>query len=218
MPTHRKGDGWTIQSAAAILANPRYTGRQVWNRQRTDGDPTGPDDRFGQPGHDEVQRWNLAQDWVISEHAVHEALVSEQDFIAVQAIRAARPAEDGTTRTYLLTGLLRCGICGRRMDAHWVNDRPGYRCRHGHSSARSTNPSRPKNLYIREDHALVRLTELLEDLSHGGSIPEDLARYLRTEQLVITTNGITWTIESADGHGSETEEAHPQQMRMSFMG
>lgn len=84
------------------------------------------------------------------------------------------------------------------MDAHWVNDRPGYRCRHGHSSARSTNPVRPKNLYVREDHALVKLAELRTDLGHGGSTPDELARYLRSEQLVITTNGITWTIEPAD--------------------
>lgn len=30
-----KGD---LIAIAAILANPRYTGRQVWNRQRTDFD------------------------------------------------------------------------------------------------------------------------------------------------------------------------------------
>ena len=35
---HRTGARWTLRTAAAILANPRYTGRQVWNRQRTDFD------------------------------------------------------------------------------------------------------------------------------------------------------------------------------------
>ena len=30
---HRAGTGWTLRTVAAILANPRYTGRQVWNRQ-----------------------------------------------------------------------------------------------------------------------------------------------------------------------------------------
>jgi site-specific DNA recombinase len=30
---HRSGGGWTLRTVAAILANPRYTGRQVWNRQ-----------------------------------------------------------------------------------------------------------------------------------------------------------------------------------------
>lgn len=110
---HRNSDAWTIQSVAAILGNPRYTGRQVWNRQRTDRDPTEPDQLYGQPGHEQLHRWNLAQDWVVSEQPVHEALVSEQDFVTVQAIRATRPTQDGTTRIYLLSGLLRCGICRR---------------------------------------------------------------------------------------------------------
>ena len=33
---HRAGIGWTVRTVASILSNPRYTGRQVWNRQRTD--------------------------------------------------------------------------------------------------------------------------------------------------------------------------------------
>ena len=35
---HRTGAGWTLRTVTAVLANPRYTGRQVWNRQRTDLD------------------------------------------------------------------------------------------------------------------------------------------------------------------------------------
>jgi len=35
---HRTGAAWTLRTVAAILANPRYTGRQVRNRQRTDFD------------------------------------------------------------------------------------------------------------------------------------------------------------------------------------
>jgi site-specific DNA recombinase len=39
---HRTGFAWTLSTVAAILANPRYTGRQVWNRQRTDSDLVDP--------------------------------------------------------------------------------------------------------------------------------------------------------------------------------
>jgi len=39
---HRTGKAWTLRTVAAILANPRYTGRQVWNRQRTDFDLVDP--------------------------------------------------------------------------------------------------------------------------------------------------------------------------------
>lgn len=104
------------------------------------------------------------------------------------------------------------------MDAHWVHDRPGYRCRHGHSSARSADAARPKNLYVREDHALAKLAELQADLGRGGSTPEDLARRLRHNRLVITTNGTSWSIEPAEEQGTDAAEAHPQQMRMSFVG
>jgi hypothetical protein len=50
---------------------------------------------------------NPAQDWVISTRMAHPTLVSEADFVAVQAIRAVRPGADGTVRSYLLAGLLR---------------------------------------------------------------------------------------------------------------
>ena len=61
---HRTGAAWTLRTVAAILANPRYTGRQVWNRQRTDFDLVDPANTG--LGHKQVQRWNLPEGWVIS--------------------------------------------------------------------------------------------------------------------------------------------------------
>jgi site-specific DNA recombinase len=117
---HRSGEAWTLGTIAAILGNPRYTGRQVWNRQRTDRDPS--QHAGGQARA--VRRWNPVQDWVISEQVLHPALVSEEDFLAAQTVRAARPAQGGGHHRYLLAGLMVCRICTRRMDAHWVNGRP----------------------------------------------------------------------------------------------
>ena len=95
---HRTGAVWTLRTVAAILANPRYTGRQVWNRQRTDFDLVDPANTG--LGHRQVQRWNLPEGWVISRHPAHPALVSEADFIAVQDVTAPRgpagPACAGT--------------------------------------------------------------------------------------------------------------------------
>ena len=104
---HRTGGGWTLRTVAAILANPRYTGRQVWNRQRTDRESVPTPN--GIPVQREVMRWNSIEDWVISARLAHPALVSEADFVAVQTVRASRPTTDGSTRTYLLAGLLVCG-------------------------------------------------------------------------------------------------------------
>jgi site-specific DNA recombinase len=83
---------------------------------------------------------------VISERVLHPALVSEEDFLAAQTIRAARPRAGRRYHSYLLAGLMMCGICTRRMDAHWVNGCLGYRCRHGHTSGKLRPPDQPKNL------------------------------------------------------------------------
>jgi DNA invertase Pin-like site-specific DNA recombinase len=190
---HRSAAGWTLRTVAAILANPRYTGRQVWNRQRTDREPVdassgGRDDR-------EVMRWNQAQDWVISTRMAHPGLVSEPDFIAAQAIRAARPTGDGATRRYLLAGLVICGRCGRRMDAHWVNGRPGYRCRHGRTSAKPPANGHPKTLYRREDHLLADLTGHIDPgvTSLDGT---ELARHLRSNEMAIICDDVSCTVSS----------------------
>jgi site-specific DNA recombinase len=155
---HRTGAAWTLRTVAAILANPRYTGRQVWNRQRTDFDLVDPANTG--LGHRPVQRWNLPTGWVISRRPARPALVSEQDFIAVQNMSAPRGPAGPATRQYLLAGLLRCGRCGRRLESAWSNGKPSYRCRHGYTSATRPGPARPKNLYIREDQILPHLAAL----------------------------------------------------------
>jgi hypothetical protein len=60
-------------------------------------------------------------------------------------------------RRYLLTGLVACGTCGRRMESAWSHGRPAYRCRHGHTSAVPPGPDRPGNAYVREDRIVPRL-------------------------------------------------------------
>jgi len=60
---HRTGNTWTLHTVRAILGNPRYTGRQVWN---------------------------LPEGWVISARPAHPAIVTEADFIAAQDLGARR--------------------------------------------------------------------------------------------------------------------------------
>jgi len=172
---------------ATILANPRYTGRQVWNRQRSDYDPANRGERA-------TQRWNQPQDWAISKALAHPALVSEDDFVAAQAITATATPADGAPRTYALVGLLRCQICGRRMDSHWVHGRPGYRCRHGHTSAHPTTPDRPKTLYLREDRILTRIALTIEPAQPPD--PTTLANHLRAHGITILCNAHTCTLDT----------------------
>lgn len=182
---HRSGQAWNLRSVAVILAKPRYTGRAVWRRNQS-----------ATPGEG---RRMIAAKWAISAPSAHPALVTEADFVAVQQIRAARMTDDGAIRRYQLAGLIRCGPCGRLMDAHWVNGRASYRCRHGHNSARPAPPGRPKNLYVREDHLLGELTQRL--LIEGDAYASDAlaaVALLRSQAMVIVHDRTGWRVAVRD--------------------
>jgi hypothetical protein len=72
-------------------------------------------------------RWNEADDLVWSSTVVHDPILSVEEFAAAQAAfgpkqtRVKRTAASG--RTYVLTSLLRCGVCQRRMTAQWNHGR-----------------------------------------------------------------------------------------------
>jgi len=110
---NRSGCGWGLTTVQAILANVKYTGRQVWNRQPAHHTPA------HLPGPFKTQRWARTSEWVMSRQLAHPALVSEADFIAAQEITALPPPACGGVRRYQLVGLLRCGLCRRRMESCW---------------------------------------------------------------------------------------------------
>jgi site-specific DNA recombinase len=215
---HRTAAGWTLGAVTAILENPRYTGRQVWNRQRTDTELVDPANVT--LGHRSVQRWNLPDGWVISSRLAHPALVSEDDFVAAQDVNAARgpvPQDEPVLRRYLLAGLLACGVCGRRMESAWSNGKPAYRCRHGHTSAMAPDPARPKNTYIREDKLLPHLPALHLLLTTpavrarrrtragadvtGAANPGEVIGYLREHEITLTWNPASAALQA---RGTET--------------
>jgi DNA invertase Pin-like site-specific DNA recombinase len=190
---HRSGRAWMPTTVAAILANPRYTGRQVWNRQPTDQDRLDPHATIDRQR--DVQRRNPASQWAISQQVAHPPLVTEDDFVAVQAIHTAPVPADGTTRRYTLAGLVYCGICGRVMDSHWAYHHPAYRCRHGHNSAHTRTPDLPKILYVREDDLLNRIHQNSQLGLHDAD-PNEIARNLTDHDMIIVGDHATWTIET----------------------
>jgi site-specific DNA recombinase len=89
------------------------------------------------------------------------------------------------------------------MDAHWVHGRPGYRCRHGHTSSRSPNTPRATSLYVREDHILTTLPGHVADLgprSSGASAQTtdqgQTVAFLRTNNLLIICDTSGWTLQA----------------------
>jgi hypothetical protein len=104
-----------------------------------------------------------------------------------------------TAHCYRLTGLLICGICGRRLEGHWVHDRAGYRCRHGHTSARPRD-ERVRSVYWAERRILH---QLLYSLSYQGELPlfagiDDLLNHLQTRTVVIICAVTALRLETAE--------------------
>ncbi|MEU6131733.1 zinc ribbon domain-containing protein [Saccharopolyspora sp. NPDC047091] len=89
------------------------------------------------------------------------SVVTEEGCVAVQSVRAVRKTGDDAVRADALSGLVRCGVCGRRMDSHWINHRPGFRDRHGHTSTRQRAADQPKSLLRPEDRLSDWLTAQL---------------------------------------------------------
>ncbi|MFD2357294.1 recombinase family protein [Nonomuraea ferruginea] len=162
---HRSGIAWSKSAIRAILTNPRYTGHQVWNRQRKDEVLIDVDD-VGL-GHTTKLRWNSKHEWVWSETVVHPPIVSKGDFDAVQATLTGRgdrhtdKTRKRTPKPYQLRGLLYCGVCDRRMQGQWVNDAPYYRCRFPEEYALANRVMHPRNVYLREDRVVPRLDRWL---------------------------------------------------------
>jgi site-specific DNA recombinase len=152
---HRCGVAWNKFAVRAILINPRYTGHQVWNKQRKDEVLIDVDDVA--LGHTTKLRWNESKAWVWSDKIVHPPIIDRETFEQVQVMisgRSTAPAAHKPHRRqhpYALRGSLWCGICERRMQSHWVNDAPYYRCRFPAEYALANRVEHPLNVNLRED-------------------------------------------------------------------
>jgi site-specific DNA recombinase len=178
---HRTGEGWAKSAVRAILGNPRYTGRQVWNKQRKDEILLDVNDVAR--GYETRLRWNDTAQWVWSETLAQEPLVTAEDFEAAQAImadagrarRSSREAHQRITHPYILRGRLYCGYCGRRMQGQYSNHAPYYRCRYPKEYALASHIRHPGNVYLREADILPAIDKWLAVIF----TPHQLTRTIR---------------------------------------
>jgi site-specific DNA recombinase len=162
--SHRCGIAWAYSAVRAILLNPRYTGRQVWNKQFKSEELIDVND-VGL-GHTTKLRWNDPDKWIWSERPVHEPLIDDETFKQAQALLRVKGAAGErsprrTARPYALRGLMRCGICGRKMQGSWNNGKPHYRCQFLSQYAAKNKISHPASVYLREEQVLPHLDEWL---------------------------------------------------------
>lgn len=142
---------WAKTAVRAILANPRYTGHQVWNRQRKDEVLVDVDDVA--LGHQTKMRWNNTEAWIWSAEPTHDALVDRESFDAAQALfgitKQRPPREPIPGRSYLLTGMVHCDLCGRRMQGQWNHGQAYYRCKFPLDYPEPEG-GHPRSVYLRE--------------------------------------------------------------------
>jgi site-specific DNA recombinase len=145
-----------------ILTNPRYTGRQVWNKQRTDEILLDVEDVA--MGHTSVMRWNDPAKWVQSKQLAHTPLVEDETFTRAQEIltrpgtgRGGRHATHRTRNTYVFKGAVHRGVCQRRMQGQYAHGVAYYRCRFPQEYALANKVEHPRNVYIREDSVIEPL-------------------------------------------------------------
>jgi hypothetical protein len=152
---HRTGIAWSKSAIRAILTNPRYTGRQVWNKQRTDESLLNVEDVA--MGHTSVMRWNPRQQWIVSTEIVHPPIINMDTFNNAQALLHRRGRGPGgehkrhrARHLYVFTGALYCGLRDRKMQAHQANGEAYYRCRYAQEYALANTIQHPRNVYLRE--------------------------------------------------------------------
>lgn len=179
---HRRGDGWQGSTVRSILENPRYTGYAVFGRWTKTETLLDPDDVSA--GH--VVRFRRASPETVvrSRGPAHPEIVTVEDFTLAQLLRrskavgglaTARRSERTrrqTSRCHLFQGMIRCGLCGRKMECRFVGQRSFYRCRARASLPDSSPPpgSHPGSVSLREDAIQVPVTRWLASLLTAGHL------------------------------------------------
>uniref|UniRef100_UPI000E3D9417 recombinase family protein n=1 Tax=Allorhizocola rhizosphaerae TaxID=1872709 RepID=UPI000E3D9417 len=185
---HRDGRAWAKSAVRTILTNPRYTGREVWNKQRTDEVLVDVDDVA--LGHMPVMRWNPRDKWITSQEIVHESIVSDETFNAARDLlgsRAHKPAAHKPHRSrhpYVFKSLVYCSVCQRRMQGQHSHDVAYYRCRYPSDYALANRVDHPKNVIMREDLAIEPIDQWIAsvfDPARRDQTIELLARQVSAE-------------------------------------
>jgi hypothetical protein len=166
-----------------------YGGRSVWGKQRRFEELLDLNDVSA--GHVTRMRWRASSEWIEATTPRTQALVDEATLVAV-ANRigggARREKQRDVVHPYLLRGIVRCDLCGRKMQGSARRSRIAgsptrvlYRCEFGARRSVPIGMDHPPTVYVREDAIVSRLDAWLaeivtpEALASAQAMPPDVA-------------------------------------------
>lgn len=194
---HRRGDGWQYRTVHAILDNPRYTGYAVFGRWTKTEKLLDPDDVAA--GHVVRFKRSNPERIVRSRRPAHPAIVSVETFTEVQLRRRSRAGNGIRDRVklerttiakgpYVLRGLVRCSLCGRKMQGGIIRKQVYYRC-HAKELIPGSDVARhhPKSVNLRECHLLPPLNAWIGGLFHPDKVDDTVMRLASSQSGAAST-------------------------------
>lgn len=181
----RSAGVWGGSAVRAILLNPRYLGRQVAGRLRRFDELIDATDAA--LGTSSRQRWQQRETWAWSEEPAWPALVDEELWERVNQRIKNNPGTRGRkARTapgkYLLSGLVRCGQCGKSMYGDTAKGKPYYRCQATRPDyAAPSIPGHPPTYMVREERLTRALDRWLGHLSDPDQVEVTVAAVLAAD-------------------------------------
>jgi site-specific DNA recombinase len=175
-PTRNLRGHWAASTVRAMLRNPVYTGRLVWNRlDFTEAKHAGGG-----------ARRRAREEWVIAEEA-HLPLVSDEIYESAQARfeeKVRSSASASPKRTYLLSGMVRCSAGHQPLSMHGRARKDhryyacGYAANYGDTAALDAHGGQ-KWVSVREEWLLRLVLRFFEQRIFGPLRVEKLEKQLR---------------------------------------
>lgn len=176
---NKSGRGWQHTTIRAMLLNERYIGRFIWNQHkwlRASGKKRRR--RLKRPESEWIRREH--QELAIIDHDLWEAVQSR--FKRRPGI--GRPPGTGTVRSPLVSGLLRCGVCGGNMSVVGAKKKAGVSySRFGCSAHYNRGAAICANALTLSERKITRA--LLGALSDVLNVPDIIKRFVEQAQKRI---------------------------------
>ena len=138
-----RGAHWQRSAVQAMLSQPAYSGSAVYNRTRVCSEAMGqPRQRGHGVRRAETHLIRPSEEWIM---VPVPALISDDLYRQAQEKRVTQrhfASRNNRQHTYLLRGLLVCGVCGHTLVGRTARGRVSYACAYG---GRRRSPDSPEH-------------------------------------------------------------------------